>query len=350
MDAFGLNNHGDVVGGAQDGFYQAYTRHADGSYEALGGLGGNRSTAVAISDNGTIAGQGRTGSTGATSTPFVRYGDAPLMPVALPAGGGNAIVSGVTDAGVVAGQFTQPQAQFLAIVGFRWSAANGLETLTPVLPNQGFEVAGVNASGTVVGSTLEEDRRAFRWNTDGSVDWLADSTAFDSAAASDINDAGLIAGNVESVVGNKLVGSLAIWGDDAQLYRTATMDGWDFYAAQAINNGGDVVGYAARPIPYPDGSYLGDESIALLWRDGEAPIDLNTLIDLPGLKLQNAFDINDHGQIIANGFVDGVRFDVLLTPDSGGVPEPASWAMMIAGFALAGAAARSRRRTPCACS
>jgi hypothetical protein len=34
---------------------------------------------------------------------------------------------------------------------------------------------------------------------------------------------------------------------------------------------------------------------------------------------------------------------VFLTGGAGAVPEPASWAMMIAGFALAGAAARVRR-------
>ncbi|MBZ4119981.1 PEPxxWA-CTERM sorting domain-containing protein, partial [Escherichia fergusonii] len=32
------------------------------------------------------------------------------------------------------------------------------------------------------------------------------------------------------------------------------------------------------------------------------------------------------------------------TYEGRGVPEPATWAMMIAGFGLAGAAARSRRR------
>lgn len=45
---------------------------------------------------------------------------------------------------------------------------------------------------------------------------------------------------------------------------------------------------------------------------------------------------------VRNGFavLDNVSFNV-----GNGVPEPASWAMMLAGFALAGSAMRTRRRT-----
>jgi hypothetical protein len=42
---------------------------------------------------------------------------------------------------------------------------------------------------------------------------------------------------------------------------------------------------------------------------------------------------------------DNFEFDTV-TAVGGGVPEPASWALTIAGFGLAGAALRRRRRTP----
>ncbi len=50
-----------------------------------------------------------------------------------------------------------------------------------------------------------------------------------------------------------------------------------------------------------------------------------------------------------NGYnvgVDNIRFDVRAIDSGGGsaVPEPATWAMMIAGFGLAGGAIRTRRR------
>jgi hypothetical protein len=40
---------------------------------------------------------------------------------------------------------------------------------------------------------------------------------------------------------------------------------------------------------------------------------------------------------------DDISFDLVALPSAGAVPEPATWAMMIAGFGLAGAAIRRRR-------
>ena len=48
-----------------------------------------------------------------------------------------------------------------------------------------------------------------------------------------------------------------------------------------------------------------------------------------------------------NGYnvgVDNIRFDVRAIDSGSAVPEPATWAMMIAGFGLAGGAIRTRRR------
>ena len=41
--------------------------------------------------------------------------------------------------------------------------------------------------------------------------------------------------------------------------------------------------------------------------------------------------------------LDDIVFDLVSLPGGGGVPEPTTWAMMIAGFGLAGAAARRRK-------
>jgi len=60
---------------------------------------------------------------------------------------------------------------------------------------------------------------------------------------------------------------------------------------------------------------------------GQTVIDLNTLVDPPGVVLDRAVAIKDRGQILANS-ANGRAY--LLTP----VPEPGSWAMLVCGLAL----------------
>ncbi|HEY3947724.1 PEPxxWA-CTERM sorting domain-containing protein [Phenylobacterium sp.] len=54
------------------------------------------------------------------------------------------------------------------------------------------------------------------------------------------------------------------------------------------------------------------------------------------------FDVINFGQ--ESGNPSGLRVE-FLSSSEGGVPEPASWALMIGGFGLAGAALRRQRRT-----
>lgn len=340
MQGFGLNNVGDVVGGAGTTNYQAYIRHADGSYEALGGLGGNRATASTISDTGIIAGQGRTGTTSSTSTPFIRQGNGPLTAIPLPPGGSIGSVTDVNDTGTVAGGYYGPNA-----VGFRWTQANGFETLSDQNETTDYYIAALNNSGAAAGSIVYSDSIAFRWNVDGSVTPLEQIDAGLSSAsdASDINDAGLIAGNVEwQITPGRFAGRLTLWGNDGKILRTGELAGWETYGSAAINAIGDIVGGASRTIYDSDGHFLGNESTAVLWHAGESPIDLNSLIDDPSLTLTDTLKINDRGQILAYGERNGNAVYVLLTEQAAAVPEPAMWAMLIAGFGLTGSALRRR--------
>lgn len=354
MQAFGLNNHGDVVGGAGDGdAYQAYLRTAAGAYQALGGFGGTRSTATAISQTGIIAGQARTGSTGLTSVPFVRFGDGMLTPIALPSGGDTAVANGVNDAGTVVGRFNIRDSRNRAInQGFRWSLAHGFEVLASAAGGNSVSIQGLNSSGVAVGTSFGSDVSPFRWEADGSVTPLeklsgVPTDIFNGGYANAISDSGLTAGGLDATGiggdgGFVDTNLLAIWGSDARLLRTAAIA--DGFAGNltAINGFGDAVGAVWRSVFDPLTQTFTDEGHVVLWLAGEDPVDLDTLLADKSLHLQGAFGINDKRQIIAFGYRDGIRFDVLLTPNAGGVPEPASWAMMIAGFALAGAAARRR--------
>jgi hypothetical protein len=351
MQGFGLNNAGDVVGGAGVGNgYQAYLRSANGSYQALGGFGGTRSTAVAIADNGVIAGQARTGATGATSLPFIKRPGEALTPIALPAGGSSAVAQDVNVAGHVVGLYRAGNGS----AGFRWGEMAGFETLSGINGATSTAVYGVNGAGVAVGSYFNGEDIAFRWDIDGSVVELeraaVPSDIYYSSFADAINDDGLIAGNIYATgVANGQccldTSVFAIWNADGTLARTASLHDFAGHSLADINGKGDAVGGVNLTSFDPVTQIPTNESFAVLWRAGQDPINLNDLFGNPDLYLRGTFGINDTGQILAFGDRNGVRFDVLLTPLNAAVPEPGTWGLMILGFGFVGMARRRAGET-----
>ena len=104
--------------------------------------------------------------------------------------------------------------------------------------------------------------------------------------------------------------------------------------AVGINDAGQVVGAS-------DGDF--SKSHAFLWTGSDGMQDLNALIDpLDPLRavttLSQAFGINNAGQIVGSGFINGKDHAYLLTP----VPEPETYSMMVAGLGLLGFMLRRR--------
>lgn len=94
-----------------------------------------------------------------------------------------------------------------------------------------------------------------------------------------------------------------------------------------INNAGEVVGRS---------EINSQRSAAFLYSNG-VMTDLNTLIDpASGWILGEARGINDAGQIVGFGLASGGVHAFLLTP----VPEPETYAMLLAGLAVIGVAVR----------
>ncbi len=80
----------------------------------------------------------------------------------------------------------------------------------------------------------------------------------------------------------------------------------------AINDKGAVVGDSRT-------NQTSAEIFPFIWDGDSAPINLNDLIDpSSGWELDSAWGINDSGQIVGNGWLNGVPTGFLLTP----TPEP----------------------------
>jgi hypothetical protein len=95
-----------------------------------------------------------------------------------------------------------------------------------------------------------------------------------------------------------------------------------------------------------DGNVLGNATVTNgIGRSGASAVNASGLTVFAGDVLSFAFS-KSLGQQFGSlsGISAVVDFTARTTPPAGAVPEPASWAMMIGGFALAGSAMRRRRQ------
>lgn len=165
--------------------------------------------------------------------------------------------------------------------------------------------SGVNESGVVVGvSNLQLGGlvRGFRWTSVNGMEQLVGFAAGARTWASDVNDAGLIAGDADSANGRKAV----VW---SALDTFRVLDDWPgdtTSEARAINTRGEVVGRG-----------IGATIEARLWKNDEV-FNLTAMVSTGELEMYGASDINDAGQILGSAFdktTDPWRaVSVLLTP------------------------------------
>ncbi len=160
--------------------------------------------------------------------------------------------------------------------------------------------------------------KAFEWN-DGVVTNLGALGDGNCSNAIWINAKGEIAGNAENGVVDPLTGVneiRAVLWEHGKIEDLGTLGG-DQSGGQAINDQGDVVGFAlnATPDPYSIfdflflGSSNGTQTRAVVWRDGKAK-DLDTL----GGPDAAAWFVNNRGQVAGYSYTSD-------TPDSNtGIP------------------------------
>jgi probable HAF family extracellular repeat protein len=135
-------------------------------------------------------------------------------------------------------------------------------------------------------------------------------------SASDINNLGQVVGTAGAPSAGTEGYVWSLDGPDFNIGLLPDIDpGLGGTSAIGINDNGQVVGLFGS-------SSLDNYYRAILYEEGTL-YDLNNLIPAnSGWTLERAFDINNQGQIVGTGVVNGQEQDFLLTPTNGTDPQP----------------------------
>jgi probable HAF family extracellular repeat protein len=236
----------------------------------------------------------------------------------------------INDLGQVVGEEittnSQGQVQFL---GWLWE--NGIKTGLTSPNNPSFVPSEINNLGQIVGTSIRSQLPIWDSNAvvlaSGQVIELPTLNGSSQGTGLDINNKSQAVGYSDS--------QAALWSDGDVLGLGILGSNVNTYSvATGINDFGQVVGYSSISEISP----LTRERHAFLW-DGQLQ-DINNLIaDDSGWELEDANDINNKGQIVGKGILNGQYHAYLLTPLSAPepVPEPGTimGSLIAAGFGVA---------------
>jgi probable HAF family extracellular repeat protein len=276
----------------------------------VGSLGSNYMQAYGINDNGDIVGNSEIpgNTTGATHAFLYRHASRSVVDLGAP-GGSMADAFSINDSGIIIGEvygttFKHGTSWFT----IEWLASGGHLLLDGPYPNgDGVFVStnGISNTGLVVGQGYINDVAAMR-----AVVYKNNTITNLGGLGGDFSDA-----NAISSQGTYIAGTSALRGATAAtnglpihafLYRNGTrtdlgaLPGSDYSAATGVNNKGDVVGYswlgqAGQCVPSP---YTPEIQHAFLSANGKMT-DLGNLANKPYCS-STAEAINDAGEIVGS--------------------------------------------------
>jgi len=323
----------------------------------LGSLGGQECAATGLNNRGQIVGGADTARKGKgpefITNVFVWQGG--RMRAVSGLDGSHAYVVAVNDAGQMAGAYSADplKAKFASAL----FGPTGKVRLLGGFPatQHGYSLSqaeAVNAKGQVVGVS---NNQAFFWSG-GRLRALHPPSGYQASQAWSLNDGGQAAGKADQNVGKVVRTHALFWDAGGRVTDLGVLPGYTDSIGRAINNRGQVAGWVGvtRGTPgrrltfhyqaflwqngkmrglgsiprIPDSkaaaindkgqvvgnAYFKTDEAALLWQGGKV-YELNALVPpRSGWKLQNALGINSRGQIIGNGIHNGIRRGFLLTP------------------------------------
>lgn len=236
--------------------------------------------------------------------------------------GAGTFATSINDSGVAVGGngqaivYADGQVRALGTLsGGNWSAAYAINTAGEVV-GYGEEGSGVFRGFYWTGTTLV------------SIGTLGGSSSY----AMNVSNSGEIVGDASTQSGY-----LHAFSDSGGIMTDlGTLGGTSSYA-YGVNSQGMVVGYS---------TLANGDTHAFLYENGQM-IDLNSLLPQgSGWVLVQGYGINDQGQIVGSGFLNGEpeAFRLNLENQSA-VPEPAPWVLFGCGGALIGLSVWMRRKT-----
>ena len=328
-EAYGLNDAGVVVGYSQTSAGDVNGFAWYNGFMVDTGPAGLQSVNLAINNSNNIAGY---------SHPFSVYDYSAYLQtqcctINLPTlGGVSSLPYAINDYNDIVGRSSySPTADLAEAFLYSGGRMIGLGTLGGTYS----EALGINNSDQIVGDASLSDGSDHAFIDFGGVMRdLGTLAGGGTSIAFAINAAGVVTGgsSVSSSSDHAFVWTAAGGMVDLGTLGGANSEG------EAINAAGEVVGT----------SLTSTNDLHAFIYDQGAMTDLNTEIDPgSGWSLTEARGINASGQIVGRGQINNERHAFILNPIAtvppSAVPEPATWAMMLVGFGLAGSAIRRRR-------
>ena len=306
----GINASGQVSGYSASGTNAARVwRYSPGvGLVDLGSFGGADNRALGINNAGQVTGYS-TGTNGAARG-FVSSGGA-LTDIGGFGAGANVFPQHINSAGKVAGFSSATNGDDSAFLFTPPNTFSNLGLIANATLPASAAAYGVNDFGVVVGIGTDTNNfnRAFRSTTNGLLEELG-TLGGDESWAYAINNSNQIAGSASFVSTDT---HAFLFNDGAGMTDLGTLGGYTS-AAFALDNSGNAVGTAE----------LANRNLrAVVWPSGGAARDLNELIPVnAGWVLTEARGVNDAGQIVGNGLLNGQPRAFLLTPNSGADTNP----------------------------
>jgi probable HAF family extracellular repeat protein len=290
---------------------------------ALGTLGGNFTVAKSINEAGQVAGDSYTAAnipnafvTGPNGAGMTNLGGLDGNHAST---GGFGYGNGVNDAGQVAGYAVTPSnATHAFITGPTGGGMADLGTLG----GKNSYAYGINGAGRVVGNSETATPgadHAFITGPNGIGMTDLGTLGGPTSLAYGINAAGQVVGYSDTHTASGDQRHAFITGPNGMGMTDLGTLGGTYSIATGINDTGQVVGYSYTA--------SGEGHAFITGPNGVGMTDLNSLVSVPGVVLTDAAAINNHGQVAAIGVI----------------PEPETYALLLAGLVLTSVMARRRK-------